>query len=86
MICEPALGLVPVLAALEGVIYDQGEIVTRSLLVPERVEIVLLDEEHALLISCAGVISQSVSQRRTGNVGCWLICSMRTLVFVVEGD
>ena len=47
VIDEPALVLFLVLAVLEGVIYDDGGMLIRGLLVPKRVEMALLDEDYA---------------------------------------
>lgn len=57
MVSEPTLSLLLVLSVLEGVVYNDGEVVTTSLLAFEGVDVVLLDEEDALLISCEGTVS-----------------------------
>lgn len=77
MVSDPALRLFLVLAILERVIHDEREVVTRGLLVLERVKIVFLDEENTLLISWESTISQL---RTKQYVDCCAACVPRSLL------
>jgi len=76
MVRQPALGLLLVLTVLERVIDNDGEIISRSLLVLERVKVALLDEDDALLVACV----KSAFRVQSGT------CRIRTLISVEERD
>lgn len=71
---DPTHGLLFVLTVLEGFIHDDGEVVARSLLALETVDVVLLDEKNALFATYEkDVINPSASESIT-----WEACVHNT--------